>query len=117
MCSCLLLICACCNCNPASSRLTVCVTRWWVGQDNATLTEPASSQKTAQKRADSHQSGARCVGHVIRYQDANPISSILVGREFLIISETTDARIIVHRIEIASGYSNGVAKSANGKAS
>ena len=59
----------------------------------------------------------RFVGHVIRYQDANPISSILVGREFLIISETTDARIVVHTIEIASGYSSGVAKSANGKAS
>ena len=26
-----------------SRRPTVCVTRWWVGRDNATLTEPTSS--------------------------------------------------------------------------
>ena len=44
------------------TRLTAGVTRWWAGRDNAILTEPLQAVKTAQKRADSHQSGARIVG-------------------------------------------------------
>src|SRR6266540_7346497 len=87
------------------------------GEKKARKRKPAKAQEKPQKRARRkaavpppapapfvgvrvHYRGAlpgRCVGHVIRYQDANPISSVLVGREFLIISESTDARIIVHR--------------------
>lgn len=40
----------------------VSVTRGWAGRDHAILPEPASSQKPAQKRGESHPSGARCVG-------------------------------------------------------
>jgi hypothetical protein len=43
-------------------RPTVCVTRWWAGRGNAILTEPTPSHANCQKRGDSHQSGARCVG-------------------------------------------------------
>jgi hypothetical protein len=42
-------------------HLTAGVTRWWGGRDSAALTEPASSHENAQKRGDSHQSGARRV--------------------------------------------------------
>jgi len=30
-----------------SCQLTACVTRWWVGRDDATLTEPARATETA----------------------------------------------------------------------
>ncbi len=43
-------------------HLTVCVTRGWAGGGGAVLLEPTSSQQTAEKRGDSHPSGARCVG-------------------------------------------------------
>ena len=59
-----------CNINQSLSEqlifqrrgLTACVTRWRVRRENAALTEPTSShRKLLEKRADSHQSGARIV--------------------------------------------------------
>jgi len=53
-------------------RLTVCVTRWWVGRDNAILAEPTSSQEKCLKtrREASHQSGARLVRQPHGTQDS-----------------------------------------------
>src|SRR6266498_4280110 len=33
----------------SESRLTVCVTRWWAGRDNAILTESTPSHRNCQK--------------------------------------------------------------------
>jgi hypothetical protein len=42
---------------------------WWVGRDNAILTEPTRSHKTCLKtrREASYQSGARCVSPQMRH--------------------------------------------------
>ena len=45
--------------------LTVCVTRVWVGVDSAWEQEKPEARKMPVSHADSHTSGARCVGHFL----------------------------------------------------
>ena len=41
-------------------RLTACVTRWWVGRDHATLTEPTSSHENGLKTRRSGEGAIKC---------------------------------------------------------
>jgi hypothetical protein len=43
-------------------RLTVCVSRWWAGVDNAWEQEKLDARKMLENAAESHTSGARFVG-------------------------------------------------------
>jgi len=45
-----------------SQRLTVCVSRLWVGVDSARKREKLKARKMLKKRAESHKSAARFVG-------------------------------------------------------
>jgi len=49
--------------------LTACVTCVWAGVDNVWEQEKLEARKILENAAESHTSGARCVGRII-YQDS-----------------------------------------------
>ncbi len=52
-----------------SCQFTACVTRGWAGRDKPFWRNQLQATPTAQKRGDSHPSGARCVGRSYVFED------------------------------------------------
>lgn len=65
----------------ASHSLTVGVTRWWAGRDNAILTESTPSHENGLKTRRLPPVGARCVGRFGKLRDSSFARYTAAGRQ------------------------------------